>query len=72
MDRNIKKYAELGKKRALKEHSRYDLSSGEMNYFLNEGFKDSRSMFYALIDAYHLGIEAGARMTEKRYKEGRC
>ena len=63
MDRG-RTYIEAGRQR-IQKNDRYDLSMGEMDMLvriLNEDF------FSALGDAFYLGVEAGARMTEK----GRC
>lgn len=69
--RDIKKYAEAGHKR-LEGNDRYDITNNEINNLMVRGLKSPGDMFFVIADAYCMGVEAGARMTEKKYKEGRC
>ena len=69
--RDIKKYAEAGRKR-VRKNNRYDLYFSEITELMEMGSKNATNLYYAITNAYLMGIEAGARMTAKKYKEGRC
>ena len=69
--RDIKKYAEAGRKRVHK-NNRYDIYTSEITELMEMGSKSVTDLYYAIVNAYHMGIEAGARMAAKKYKEGRC
>ena len=69
--RDIKKYAEAGRKR-VRKNDRYDIYTSEITELMEMGSKNATGLFHAITNAYLMGLEAGARMTAKKYKRGRC
>lgn len=63
MARDIYKYAAAGKKRLAKSNGRYDLYSSEIYELMAKADKGTTEMFYAICNAYEMGVEAGARLT---------
>lgn len=69
--RDMEKYVEAGKKR-IRKNDRYDIYTSEITELMEMGSKNVTGLFYAITNAYLMGIEAGSRMTEKKYRKGRC
>lgn len=69
--RNLRKYADAGQKR-VKKHEKYDLTCSEIHKLMEKASKSQNNTLDAILDAFCIGVEAGARMTKKQYKEGRC
>ena len=61
------KYIEAGRKR-LERHSQYDLSLSEV-YNFAQRLNEEGSIVIG--DIFHLGVEAGARLSAKKSKEKR-
>lgn len=64
MKRNIKQYAEAGRKKIT---APYDLRTGEMTALMDQALKDPEGAFYAVEMAFYAGFEAGYR---QRKQEG--
>lgn len=60
-------YIKAGRDRIKNGGSAYSLTIPELINLMN-GATDHHSIFDAITDAFYMGIEAGARMTEKRYR----
>lgn len=59
--RDIKKYAQAGKKR-IKDHPQYRISAIEGYHLLY----DNDSEVDLMLNAFYMGIEAGARMMQRK------
>ena len=71
MRKNMQKYADAGHKR-IKKNDRYDLTCSEILKLMEKASKSPMNMYDVIVDVFCIGVEAGARMTKKQYKEGRC
>ena len=68
MARDIDKYAAAGGKRLKNSNGRYDLYVSEINELRQRATKGMNGLFYAITDAYCMGVEAGARMAANKQK----
>jgi len=67
MKRNLKDYAETGKRRKT---ANYDLYTSELLELKEMALSSSDGLIDALVMAYHAGIEAGYRMKSSEIKKG--
>ena len=59
-------YINAGRKRISGNNASYDISCSELTGFIDEATKGISEAYQAIVDAYYMGIEAGARMTERK------
>ena len=69
MVRDIDKYAAAGAKR-LHRNSKYDIYTNEITELMQRGSRSVTDLYYAITNAYCMGVEAGARMTKRQQKRG--
>ena len=60
-----RKYIEAGCNRIQNNHSDISLSQGEIMMMIQSA-EEHGTIVAAIIDAFHMGVEAGARMIERR------
>ena len=65
-----KKYIEAGWKRIENNPSDISLSHGEIEMMIRSA-EEHGNIIAAILDAFHMGVEAGARMVERRCDYGK-
>lgn len=71
MIRRGKSYIKAGRVRIRESAGRYDLTQTECIELAEQARKGIDPAITAICSAFYMGVEAGARLTEKRVKNGK-
>lgn len=71
MSRRGTSYIKAGRVRIRESAGRYDLTQSECTELAEQARVSTESAYTAICSAFYMGVEAGARLTERRVKNGK-